>query len=342
MNSTFKNATKYVLMLGLGGLLFWYVLKDQDFNKIGEDFRKADYFWIGMSVAVSLVAYWSRAVRWNLLLEPLDIKPPVYKTFLALMSGYFANVFLPRAGEVARCLMLNKMNKAPFNATFGSVVAERVFDMIGLLVLLGVTFVLEFKRVSGFLSEIFIDKFKGLFTGLQEMYFFLILFAFLAAGLFGMLWFLRHQIRRNTTYQKTTVFIKGVWEGVIGIRNLEKKWLFLFHTILIWVCYYFMTYLVFFAFAPTAHLGAIAGLLILVVGAIGMSAPVQGGIGAFHYLVAAALLIYGISKEDGVSYALLLHTSQSLTVIIIGGISFVISLLIGKNKETEYPDSKVE
>ena len=103
-----------------------------------------------------------------------------------------------------------------------------------------------------------------------------------------------------------------------------------------------MTYLVFFAFAPTAHLGALAGLLILVVGAIGMSAPVQGGIGAFHYLVASALLIYGISKEDGVSYALLLHTSQSLTVIIIGGISFVISLLIGKNKETEYIDSKTE
>lgn len=335
MNSTLKNATKYVLMLGLGGLLFWYVLKDQDFNKIGEDFRKANYFWIAMSVLVSLVAYWSRAVRWNLLLEPLDIKPPVYKTFLALMSGYFANVFLPRAGEVARCLMLNRMNKAPFNATFGSVVAERVFDLFGLIILIGLTCILEFKRVSGFFSEMFVVKFKGLFTSLQEMYLFIVIFLFLAIGLFGMLWFLRHQIRKNTVYQKTTMFLQGVWQGVISIQKLEKKWLFLFHTILIWVCYYFMTYLVFFSFAPTAHLSAVAGLLILVVGAIGMSAPVQGGIGAFHYLVAAGLVIYGISKEDGVSYALLLHTSQSLTVIIIGGISFVISLLIGKNTKTE-------
>lgn len=330
MGSILKNATKYVIMCGLGGLLFWYVLKDMDSAKIEADFRKADYFWIAMSVLVSLIAYWSRAVRWNLLLEPLDIKPPVYKTFLALMSGYFANIFLPRAGEVARCFMLNRMHKAPFNASFGSVVAERVFDLIALVLLLGATFVLEFDRVSGFLSGIFIEKFQGLFTNLL----FISILLFLLIGFLGIVWLLRHKIRQNPSIQKISDFLKGVWEGAISIRKLEKKWQFLFHTLLIWVCYYFMTYLVFFAFAPTSHLGILAGLVILVVGAIGMSAPVQGGIGAFHYLVAGALVIYGISKGDGVSYALLLHTSQSLTVIVVGGISFVISLLIGKNTET--------
>lgn len=331
MNSILKNATKYVLMFALGGLLFWYVLKDQNFAKIGEDFRKANYFWITLSVLVSLVAYWSRAVRWNLLLESLNIKPPVYKTFLALMSGYFANVFLPRAGEVARCLMLNRMHKAPFNASFGSVVAERVFDLFGLILLLGVTFILEFSRVSDFLSGIFIEKFKGVFSNLL----FIAAALLIVLALFSIIWALRHKIRNNASFQKIAIFLKGVWEGALSIRKLEKKWQFLFHTVLIWTCYYFMTYLVFFAFAPTAHLGPLAGLVLLVVGAIGMSAPVQGGIGAFHYLVAGALVIYGISKEDGVSYALLLHTSQSLTVIVIGGISFVIALLIGKNTDTE-------
>jgi glycosyltransferase 2 family protein len=339
MNTTLKTTVKYVLMLGLGGVLFWYVLKDQDPNKIADDFRNADYLWVALSVLVSLIAYWSRAVRWNLLLEPLDIKPPTYKTFLALMSGYFANVLLPRAGEVARCLMLNKMHKAPFNATFGSVVAERVFDLIGLLTLIGLTFSLEFNRISGFLSEIFIEKFQNLFSNLQEMYLFLAIFAFLGIGLFAMLWFLRHQIQKNNTYQKVTVFVGGVWQGVLSIRKLEKKWLFLFHTLLIWVCYYFMTYLVFFAFEPTAHLGLLAGLVLLVVGGLGMSAPVQGGIGIFHILVSSALVIYGVSKEDGVSYAFILHTSQTLTVIILGGISFVIALLIGKNKKSE--DSEI-
>lgn len=333
MQAILKNATKYVLMLGLGGFLFWYVIKDIDASKVEADFRKADYFWIGISILISFVAFWSRAVRWNLLLEPLHIKPPVYKTLLALLSGYFANMFLPRAGEVARCLMLNKMSKAPFNATFGSVVAERVFDLLGLVFLLGAAFVLEFDRISGFLSEIVIGKFTHLFSSLEDMYLFLLIMGVLATGLFAMLWFLRHQIKKNTVFQKAYVFAGGVWEGVISIRKLEKKWLFLFHTILIWVCYYFMTYLVFFAFEPTAHLGPLAGLIILVLGSIGMSAPVQGGIGAFHYLVASALVIYGVSNEDGVSYALLLHTSQSLTVIIVGGISFAIALLIGKNKE---------
>jgi len=318
-------------MLGLGGVLFWYVLKDQDFNKIEADFRRADYFWIAVSVLVSLVAYWSRAVRWNLLLEPLDIKPPVYKTFLALMSGYFANVFLPRAGEVARCLMLKRMDKAPFNATFGSVVAERVFDLIGLLTLIGLTFILEFNRISGFLSEIFIEKFQGMFASLQSLYLFIAIALFFILGLFGMLWFLRHQIRKNTIYIKTSAFLGGVWEGVISIRKLEKKWQFLFHTLLIWICYYFMTYTVLFALPATEHLGLLAGLVLLVVGGLGMSAPVQGGIGAFHYLVSSALVIYGVSKVDGISYALLLHTSQTLTVIILGGISFTLSLLLGKN-----------
>lgn len=340
MNKTLIDATKYVLMFGLGGLLFWYVIKDQDPHKIAEDFRNANYFWITMSILASLIAYWSRSVRWNLLLEPLDIKPPVYKTFLALMSGYFANILLPRAGEVARCLMLNKMSKAPFNATFGSVVAERVFDLIALLTLIGVTFIIEFDRISTFLSEIFIDKFRNMFSSLQQMYIYLMIFAFLGMGLCAMLWFLRHEIRKNTAYQKVTVFLSGVWEGVISIRRLDKKWLFLFHTFLIWLCYYLMTYLVLFAYAPTAHLGINAGLVLLVVGGIGMSAPVQGGIGIFHILVSSALVIYGVTKEDGISYAFLLHTSQTLTVIIIGGISFTISLLMGRNKKTEESQSE--
>lgn len=342
MVSILKNATKYVLMFGLGGLLFWYVLKDQDPNKIADDFRHANYFWMAVSVLVSVVAYWSRAVRWNLLLEPLDVKPPVYKTFLALMAGYFANLLLPRAGEVARCLVLNRMHKAPFNSTFGSVVAERVFDLIGLMIVIGLTFVFEFSLISGFLTDLFVNKFKGLFSSLQHMYIVLLIFSIICIAVFAVVWRLREKIMQNAFFQKMSAFLNGVWKGVIGIKDLEKKWQFLFHSILIWVCYYFMTYTVFFAFEPTAHLGMGAGLVLLVVGALGMSAPVQGGIGVFHLLVSSALVIYGISDQDGVSYAFLLHTSQAMTVVIIGGISFVISLLIGKNKETEYAESKAE
>ena len=329
-------------MLGLGGLLFWYVLKDQDSNKIADDFRHANYFWISLSILISIVAYWSRAARWNLLLEPLGINPPLYKTFLALMSGYFANLLLPRAGEVARCLILNKMNKAPFNSTFGSVVAERVFDLIGLVIVIGITFIFEFSLISGFLSEIFVTKFENLFSSLKDLYVFLFIFVLILILTFTAIWLLREKIMQNVFYQKVTAFLSGVWQGVIGIKYLEKKWYFLFHSILIWVCYYFMTYLVFFAFEPTTHLGMGAGLVLLVVGALGMSAPVQGGIGVFHLLVSSALIIYGVSDNDGVSYAFLLHTSQAKTVVIIGGISFIISLLIGKNRETEYANSKGE
>ena len=335
MNSFLKNAIKYLLMLGLGGVLFWYVLRDQDPAKIASDFRRADYFWVSTSVLISLIAYWTRALRWNLLLKPLDIKPQAYKTFIALMAGYFVNILLPRGGEVARCVMLNRMHKAPFNSTFGSVVTERVFDLIGLLILIGITFIVQFESISGFLSEILIDKFRGLFSSLQSMYIFIIIGLLFVISILVMLWFLRHQIRKNTLYQKTNVFLGGVWEGVISIRKLEKKWLFLFYTILIWVSYYFMTYTVFFALPETSHLGLGVGLVILVVGGLAMSAPVQGGIGIFHIFVYSALLIYGIKIDDGKAYAFLVHTSQTLIVIILGGISFILALLIAKNKPSD-------
>ena len=335
MNSILKNAIKYLLMLALGGFLFWYVLKDMDPGKVEADFRRADYFWITASVLISLIAYWVRALRWNLLLEPLGITPPAYKTAIALMSGYFVNILLPRGGEVARCVVLNKMHKAPFNSSFGSVVTERVFDLLGLLFLIGLTFIVQFDTISDFLSGILIDKFVGLFASLQSMYLFLCIGIVVLVAMFGMLWYLRHEIRKNATYQKTSVFLTGVWEGIIGIRRLQKKWLFLLYTLLIWISYYFMTYTVFFALPETSHLGFGVGLVILVVGGLGMSAPVQGGIGVFHIFVYSALLIYGINIDIGKSYAILVHTSQTLTVIVLGGISFIISLLIGKSEPAE-------
>lgn len=342
MNSTIKNAIKYVLMLGLGGFLFWYVLKDMDPEKVESDFRTADYFWISTSIVISLVAYWARALRWNLLLASVDINPPAYKTFLALMTGYIVNIAVPRGGEVARCAILNRVHKAPFNATFGSVVVERIFDLIGLLFLIGLTFILEFDLISDFLSAILLEKFQGLFSSLQKIYLFIIVALLFICSIAGILWYYRQQIQKHTMYQKISVFLAGVWKGVISIGTLKKKWLFLFYTILIWASYYFMTYTVFFALPATSHLGFNVGLVVLVVGGLGMSAPVQGGFGAFHYMVSSALIIYGIEKVDGVSYAMLVHTSQTLTVIFIGGISFIISLLIGKNKEKEYVNSKAE
>lgn len=333
MTTYIVNALKYLAMLGLGGFLFWFVIKDLDFNLFFNELKNANYNWIVLSVFISFVAYWSRAVRWNLLLRPLDIHPPNTHTFLALMGGYFANIFLPRAGEVVRCLLLKKTDQAPFNATFGCVVAERVIDFVCLLIVIGLATVLEFARIQNFFIDYFYNKIQSSsqMSSKTILIFIILLIGFVLVLL--ALWVYRKLLMQNKVVSKVVDFAGGIWQGVISIKNLENKKLFIFHTLLIWVSYFLMTYVVCFALPSTAHLTPAAGLVILCVGGLGMSAPVQGGLGAFHYLVASALVIYGVSNEQGVIYALILHSTQTITVILVGGISAIIALIIGKKEK---------
>jgi uncharacterized protein (TIRG00374 family) len=335
MKSTFINALKYLAMLGLGGFLFWFVIKDLDFNLFFNELKNANYNWIILSVLISFVAYWSRAVRWNLLLKPLQITPPNSHTFLALMGGYFANIFLPRAGEVVRCLLLKKTDEAPFNATFGSVVAERVIDFLCLLLVIAFATIIEFARIQNFFVEFFYKKFSSSQISSGTMLIIaIIVFGFLVFVYF--LWTKRNVLLQNKLITKLVDFALGIWQGVISVKNLENKKAFVLHTILIWVSYFLMTYVVCFALPATSHLSPSTGLVILCVGGLGMSAPVQGGIGAFHYLVASALVIYGVSNEQGVIYALILHSTQTITVIIVGGIASLIALFISKKEKQSH------
>jgi uncharacterized protein (TIRG00374 family) len=333
MKSQISNALKYLAMLGLGGFLFWFVIKDLDFNLFFNELKNANYNWIILSVLISFVAYWSRAVRWNLLLKPLQITPPNSHTFLALMGGYFANIFLPRAGEVVRCLLLKKTDEAPFNETFGSVVAERVIDFLCLLTVIGLATILEFARIQNFFIDFFYNKVSAIHITTKTW---LILATVVIAFklLLYYLWTKRNVILQNKFIAKAADFALGIWQGVISVKNLENKKAFIFHTVLIWVSYFLMTYVVCFALPSTAHLTPSTGLVILCVGGLGMSAPVQGGIGAFHYLVASALVIYGVSNEQGVIYALILHSTQTITVIVVGGIASLIALFISKKEKT--------
>ncbi len=146
--------------------------------------------------------------------------------------------------------------------------------------------------------------------------------------MFGYLLFRNlEQLRQNALFIKVVSFAKGLLAGVFSVRKLENKGVFLLHTAFTWLVYYLMDYLAFFAFPETQNLGMVAGLAVLTFGAFGMATPVQGGIGVFHVLVQATLLVYGVSKEAGIAYALVVHGSQTLLVLIMGGISFVISMI---------------
>jgi len=347
----FKNVLKYVISLGIAAGLLWYVFKDIDGAAMLDTFRTADLRWILVSGALTVVAHWSRGYRWGLLMEPVvGYRPSGFDTMLAVLTGYFANMIVPRMGEVTRCGTMNRLERVPVNVSFGTVVAERIFDVIVLLLLIGATFLIEFDRLSTFFIDFFSSKFNV--AGMQDKSWMLVfVVAFLLGGaVFALFLFNRYKevLRQKPFYQKAEKFAKGLFEGLVSVRKLRNPGLFVFHTLLIWTMYYFMSYVLCFALPATAGLGWRAGLTILIMGSVGMAAPVQGGAGAYNILVGAALALYGIGNQDGATLATLMLFTQWFYVVILGALSFLTvmlksrkqaqaageSLLVGENRTT--------
>ena len=232
-----KSVLKYLVSLGLaGGLLYWN-FKDADFGHLFAELAKANLNWVALSTALTLVAHWSRAVRWKMLMKPLGYSPSILNTTLAVWAGYFANFIIPRAGEVSRCTVLQNTDDIPFEKSFGTVVTERIFDMLTLLVLIALNFLLEFDR----LSQFFIDFFKAKIN--PNILIFLAL-----AGVVGLIALIvlyrkfKNKIQQIPLLKKIEDLTLGLVDGVLSIRKLKSPVLFLGHTVLIWSMYYLMTY----------------------------------------------------------------------------------------------------
>lgn len=320
---------KYAIPLLVAYLLLrYYVFREVSLAEMVAVFRTADYRWVVASGVVLLLAHLSRAYRWRLLLQPLGYAPRMLRMFLAVMIGYFANLLLPRMGEVTRCGVLQRMDKVPVNAGLGTVVAERLFDVVMLLLLLCLNFLLEFNRLSTFFVDFFSAKFGAL--GHIPTRFYLILAVGVSAFAAILFWMYR---RRATLLAIPMVarakdFFLGMWEGITGIRRMERKWDFVLHSFLIWFGYYLASYLLTFALPGSAPLGPLAGLTIVMMGSLGMAAPVQGGAGPYHLLVSSALVLYGWTQADGIVLATFIWASQTLLTVLAGGICFVASLFV--------------
>jgi uncharacterized protein (TIRG00374 family) len=322
-----KNILKYLLSLGLAvGLLYWN-FKDADFKHLFDQLAKADLSWVALSTLLTLVAHWSRAARWKMLLQPLGYSPSILNTTLAVWAGYFSNFIIPRAGEVSRCTVLQNTDEIPFEKSFGTVVTERIFDMITLLVLILLNFMLEFER----LSQFFIDFFK---TKVNTNLLIVLGLIFVLGLILTAVLYLKfkEKIQQIPALKKIENLALGLVDGLLSIRNLKNPLLFLGHTVLIWAMYYLMTYVLFFAMPQTSNLGLLAGLTILVMGALGTAAPTPGGVGTYHILVGSVVVLYGLNAEDGQLLATFSHGSQMITMLVLGGIASVWVLFRAKKK----------
>ncbi len=327
----FFDVVKYSATLGVAAFLLWYVYRDFSFAHIKQYFSGLNYYWIALSVVLALISHYIRAYRWNLLLEPLGYQLKTNRTFIAVMVGYFANNLVPRLGEVTRCGILKKTDGVSMTSAFGSVVAERALDLVILIFLAVVTFIIEFDKLNNFVFE----KFYESFPDSNSLY--MLAFTIVSLGLvfvvvaFFLFKLLKAKLHRNSVYIKIRSFIRELLSGFFSIRKLKKQKAFWVSTFGIWFLYYCMLIVVFYAFPPTVGLSLIAGLTLLVMSGLGMSAPVQGGIGVFHILVSSVLVLYGISTEDGKVFALVAHSTQFLTIMVFGGVSFIISVFMKKS-----------
>ncbi len=340
MRNGIKSFVKYTITLAIAIWLFWYLYKDIDFGDMLTRFRKADLRWVYLSIVLAILSHVLRAYRWNMLLEPMGYHLKTSRTFLAVMVGYLANFVVPRMGEISRCGILKNTDDVPVSKGIGSVVTERIIDLLCLLTIVFITLILEFDRFSAFLLDLIDQKTEGIKTNYNTLIYFGLSLVALGVGVIYIVKLNHHKLKSNLFYNKLVAFMRQLVEGIMSIRHLKRPTAFWLTTILIWVLYYFMTYVVVFSLEETSQLGIVAGFTMLVLGGIGMAAPVQGGIGAFHYLMSAGLLLYGIPENDGIFFAFLLHTTNSLAIMLVGIISFFISMIVPKrNSSLEYANS---
>jgi uncharacterized protein (TIRG00374 family) len=335
LKKTILSILKYLILLCIALGLLYLAFKGVDVRKTFEEISHVNVLWLSASIGVSLIAFVSRAIRWNMLIEPLGYKPRLSNTFYSLMVGYFANLAVPRLGEVTRCGSLSKAEKVPFNSLVGTVIVERLIDVISLLICLIITALIEYERLGNFLMDSVINPIREKVSASLHSLLFIVLSALIVAVLTGVIiWFIKKS-RQSSGESKIVSMIKGLVDGLLSIGQLKRPLLFIFHSVLIWVMYFLMAYLAFFSLPVTNNLTWSAGMFVLVVGGLGMTAPVQGGIGAYHLLVSQGLMLYGLSQQDGLAFATLLHTSQMLIVIFFGALSFLLLLLASKKSSDD-------
>jgi len=317
---------KFLAFFSVGCLLLWIAFRSVDFKKLGDELKQADYSWLLLSILFGLFAFISRARRWVLLIYPLGFKPSTKNAFYSLMTGYLANVALPRIGEITRCVALGKKEKIPVDQLIGTVVVERTIDFFSLLTIMIILIFTSGNQIGQFLKGSLLvpiqKRVVDIFGNAWALW--VILFMLAVITLFMMIRY-KKNLRKIRFFSKLFDVARGIINGLKSITNLERKWEFIFHTVFIWVNYALMTWVVVFALESTSHLTFGNSIFILVIGGLAMSAPVPSGMGAFHYFVSQGLLIVnGIPVEDGLAYALLTHESQLILVAIIGAISFFI------------------
>jgi uncharacterized protein (TIRG00374 family) len=315
-----KKGTRYVLMIAITIVLLWLSLRGLETegeNKVDylwNAWKKCDKVYLWLMAGVAVLSHIIRALRWKMLLEPTAQNVKLSNSFWSLMTGYLVNLAVPRGGEVSRCYSLYQLEKTPVEISFGTVVTERIADVVCLLILIAFSFYMEWQKLKSFIDSL-------TFSSSSEMKIPAWVWIGVAVGIIFLVGI--YFLRKNEKFLK---IFHGFKDGLLSVFHLKHKWLFVFYSVAIWALYFLMSYLVLMAFPETDHLGFSAVVTLFAIGSIAMAAPLPGGTGSYHVLVPLGLTtLYNIAKPDAVAFVFVFHAWQTLLMIVLGVISFVVT-----------------
>lgn len=316
---------KIVIPLALGVLLIWLVYKDltpEDISDIKSAFKEMNYLYIFLSVFIGLISHMSRAWRWRYPLKEMGYTPQFWNSYHTVMIGYFANMGIPRSGEIMRCGLMAKYENIPFNKLVGTVIAERVADLIILGSCIFFVFLIQLETLTNYAVEIGLaDKFSP-----QKIITYLLIL-----GLLGVVGLLILKRSRNKVAIKVREFLLGIFEGLKTIVTMKDKWLYIAHTLLIWFLYVIMFYVTFFSLSSVENVPFTGVVTAFVMGGIAVTVT-NGGIGAYPLAIAGVLALYGVAQSQGYAFGWVVWTGQTIMLVLAGLVSSI--LLPRMNKKS--------
>lgn len=339
MNKKISSLLQYVFFLGLGIFLVWWSIgkiEQRDWEEMKSAMRNTNY-WLLVPVALALLlSHYSRAIRWKILMEPMGYKPGKLNTYFAVLIGYLANLAVPRLGEVLKCTILARYEKVPADKLIGTIVAERAFDMICLLIVFAITILSQIDVIGQFAGDMVNQLLTGGTGQVNYTRLLLVLAILLVIGTGS--WFALKRFAHLDFIQKIKKVGKGIWEGIISVRYLKKKGWFFFHTALIWFLYLASIRIGFYAMDPTSQYGWLPAFSVLSLGSVGMIVT-QGGIGAYPILVQETMSLYGLGVNIGKAFGWILWLAQFILVLIAGGAALVLLPVINRKKNMPANDA---
>ena len=333
MKKKIFKTLRFLLFLSIALVLLYFAFRGVDAGELRNSFVHARYGYVFLYLLIGFISLLSRSYRWLIMIEPLGYKVSFWNSFYALNTGYLANFAFPRLGEITRCGSLSKAEKIPVDKLFGTVIVERVIDLAILVILLLVLIIGRFDYFGNFIkNNIYTPLVERVNESLGSAWILLLVIISIPVIIVIVYLLFRARLSEILLIQKIKSFIKGIIDGLKTIYTLKRRGSFIFHSLLIWACYWLMTYAALFALPETSQLKLIDALFLLAVGTLGWVVPVQGGIGAYHYMVTLGFTLYKIPREAGLTYATLSHGSQMIMLIVLGTISFMLLFAVQRKQ----------